>query len=175
MQSVHKRKTLINHSGHLSYDRIGELLNKLKQQARDFDIKLAVYKKLLTASIEILENIYKYHEYFENNFTNDNQFSPCFKIESNAVNFYLEAGNPVLNKDKEELKDKIDKINNLDRQGLKELYKSTITNGRFSDKGGAGLGFIEMAKMSGKKIDYNFSIINDSFSYFRLGIIIPIE
>jgi hypothetical protein len=87
--------------------------------------------------------------------------------------FYIEAGNPILKDDIDGLQQKLDRINNLDKHGLKELYKDTITNGRFSVKGGAGLGFIEMAKLSGERLTYNFEKIDDQFSFFRFAINIP--
>ena len=48
------------------------------------------------------------------------------------------------------------------------MYKQIITNGQFSEKGGAGLGLVEMAKITDQKIEYSFSEINGKFDYFRL-------
>ena len=54
------------------------------------------------------------------------------------------------------LRTRIDNVNNQDREELKDLYKTTITNGEFTAQGGAGLGFIEMAKTAGNKLEYTF-------------------
>jgi len=48
------------------------------------------------------------------------------------------------------------------------LYRQTITNGKFTDKGGAGLGLIEMAKITNNPIKYRFESINDQFSLYYL-------
>lgn len=175
MLSLTKRETILDYSGLLSYDKISDILNQLKIKTRSYNFDLAVYKKLLSASIEILENIYKYHEYFEDRIEENNSLIPIFKIESSTTDFYLIAGNPILHDDKEKLKERIDNINKLDRQELRMLYKSTITNGQFSSKGGAGLGFIELAKMSPEKIIYSFNEIDKEFSYFLLEIKISKE
>jgi hypothetical protein len=66
------------------------------------------------------------------------------------------------------LQDKLDKINELDKEGLKNLYKEIIKNNKLSDKGGAGLGFVDMARKSGRKLEYEFEPINDSSSFFSL-------
>lgn len=60
------------------------------------------------------------------------------------------------------LKQRIDLLNSLDAQGVKDFYKSTITNGVFTKGGGAGLGLIEIAKISGNPINYNFESSGDS-------------
>lgn len=173
MLSLKEKKTLVSHFGHLRYETIGELLGTLKEESKCLKVKLSLYKKLLSATIEILENIYKYHDNFEHTFSSDHPFTPKFILQVDSKGFYIEAGNPILKGDIDGLQHKLDTINNLDKHGLKELYKDTITNGRFSVKGGAGLGFIEMAKLSGEHLSYNFKEIDENFSYFNLGINIP--
>lgn len=175
MLSLTEREIILDYSGLLSYDKISDILNQLKIKTRSYKFDLAVYKKLLSASIEILENIYKYHEYFENKISENNSLVPRFKIESSQTDFFLVAGNPILHEDKEKLKKRIDNINKLDRQELRLLYKDTITNGQFSSKGGAGLGFIELAKMSPEKINYDFKDLDNEFSYFDLEVKISKE
>jgi hypothetical protein len=44
-----------------------------------------------------------------------------------------------------------------------------LSNAQFSDKGGAGLGLIEMAKKTGNKLDYDFVQLDEEFSYFILS------
>ncbi len=175
MLSVSERETILEYTGLLSYDKISEILNQLKSKTKYYKFDLAVYKKLLSASIELLENIYKYHEFFEHKIIENKALIPKFKIETLNSDFFLLASNPILHADVDGLKGRIDNINNLDRQELRMLYKDTITNGQFSNKGGAGLGFIEMAKMSPEKIYYDFATIDNEFSYFSLEIKISKE
>ena len=78
----------------------------------------------------------------------------------------------VLKKDIPHLQEKLSVINNLDKNSIRELYKATITDGKFSEKGGAGLGIIEMAKISDEKLLYTFSEIDENFSYFILKLVI---
>jgi len=46
------------------------------------------------------------------------------------------------------------------------MYLEIITNGEFSAKGGAGLGFVEMAKTSGNNLEYSFKPITDDYSLY---------
>ena len=167
-----RKEEILNYSGRLRYDTIGELINKLKNKVSSISIKLAVYKKLLLIMIESLENILKYNETFDSNSYIRTHFTQKFIIEKNNEKYFLTSINVVLNSDIPKLKSKINQVNNLDNDGLKDLYKSTITDGQFTHKGGAGLGFIEMAKISTEKIQYNFETIDNKYSSYELTIVI---
>lgn len=167
-----RKEEILNYSGRLRYDTIGELINKLKNKVSSISIKLAVYKKLLLIMIESLENILKYNETFDSNSYIRTHFTQKFIIEKNNEKYFLTSINVVLNSDIPKLKSKINQVNNLDNDGLKDLYKSTITDGQFTHKGGAGLGFIEMAKISTEKIQYNFETIDNKYSSYELTVVI---
>lgn len=167
-----RKEEILNYSGRLRYDTIGELINKLKNKVSSISIKLAVYKKLLLIMIESLENILKYNETFDSNSYIRTHFTQKFIIEKNNKKYFLTSTNVVLNSDIPKLKNKINQVNSLDSDGLKDLYKSTITDGQFTHKGGAGLGFIEMAKISTEKIQYNFETIDNKYSSYELTIVI---
>ena len=80
------------------------------------------------------------------------------------------TGNFIPNKKMNDIKGKIDHINGLDKEELKKLYKEILYNGEFSDKGTAGLGFVEIARKTGQKLSYEFHSVNDDYSYFTLQI-----
>ena len=64
----------------------------------------------------------------------------------------------------------IDHLNTLDRPGLKSVYLETLTNGKISKKGGAGLGVIIMAMKSKNLIDYQSYPLDDQLSLVTLNI-----
>lgn len=158
--------SILNHTGFLSFSLIDQLLTEFKNISQDYEISFKIYKKILTVMIESLENVYKYRDTYENFASEKNQFLPKFSIEMNSHLIKLITSNPVKKEDIDVLKGKIDKVNNKSRTELKELYLETITNGEFSGKGGAGLGFIEMAKTSGNNLQYSFKPISDYFSLY---------
>ena len=67
------------------------------------------------------------------------------------------------------LKVKLDEINNLEANEIRNVYRQMLSMSEFSNKGGAGLGLIEMAKKTGNKLDYDFVPLDDDFSYFILS------
>jgi hypothetical protein len=70
------------------------------------------------------------------------------------------------------LKEKIDKINSLSKDELKDFYKFVLNNQTFSEKGGGGLGLIDMARKTGNKLEYQFSSFNPEFDFFNLNVLI---
>jgi hypothetical protein len=172
MSSQTDSNIILYHQGPVAFETITELIYKLKVVMKKQQARQVTYKKILMLMIESLENILKYHEYFDHNDFLLTNHSPVFCIEKEGDSFIISSGNPVMNSDVPELEKRILHLNGLNKEGVKKLYKSTITDGRFSDKGGAGLGIIEMAKISDKKIDYAFKPIDNKYSYYSVRLVI---
>ena len=170
-----ERDLILNYQGIFNFEVIGHLLNSLKDETENRGISLAHYKKILSVMIEALENVFKYNEFFENANRLFPTFYPKFSLEIMDNYYSLNTGNPILNKDMSKLDAHISRINTLDKEGLRQMFRNTLTNGQFSSKGGAGLGFIEMAKVSGEKLQYSFSPIDDTFSYYSFKVSIPLN
>jgi L-cysteine desulfidase len=66
------------------------------------------------------------------------------------------------------LRDRLDQVNSLDKEGLKLLYKDVRLNTSLSDSGGAGIGIIDIARKSENKLEYSFKDLNNQFSLFSL-------
>ena len=111
--------------------------------------------------VESLQNITRHQDI---NQTVDNQ---AFFVVQNKNGIYdLTSGNVIEKAYIEDLKLQLDKINSLSPEELKDHYKFVLENTGMSDKGGAGLGLIEMARRSGNKLSYDFQTLSDQLSYF---------
>ena len=129
--------SILNHTGLLSFSSIDTLLTQFKNVSQEFEIGFTTHKKILTVMIESLENVYKYTDLYESFVTKQQKYLPTFDLEMNSDTIQLITSNPVRNKDMKILKGKIDIVNNRSKMELKDLYTETITNGKFSAKGGA--------------------------------------
>lgn len=163
-------KKIIDYSGRVQYETIGELINVLKQKVHDLGIHIGTYKRLLLIMIEALENIMKHSESPSEETNASLHFSPLFAISREGQNYIIRASNSMKEKNRKDFTNRIDYLNTLDEQGLKELYKETIIRAGFNDQGGAGLGLIEMAKISHNGIHYEFIPIDEEFTQFNLKI-----
>lgn len=87
--------------------------------------------------------------------------------------FYIASANMVLNEFIPSIKENLDKVNSLDREELRQMQKQILAEGKLSDRGGAGLGIIEMARRTGRKISYDFVPYDDNSSFFYIQLSIP--
>ena len=71
---------------------------------------------------------------------------------------YIASGNLIENEDVDNLQSHLNKINQLNKEGLKEMYRKLLDNQEFSKKTIMGLGLIDMARKSGQKLERNGSI-----------------
>jgi hypothetical protein len=162
--------SVIHFKGILTFEKIGILLNELKNRKVTFDIHPVLYKKLLTLMIEVLENILKYSDHFEDFTAKRPEYLPELELNSTNNGFLLLTRNPVREHSIDVITKRIDKVNDSDEEALKEYYRETITNGIFNEKGGAGLGFIEMAKITVNPLEYKFIPADEGYSIFELKL-----
>jgi len=126
-----------------------------------------VQKKVFHVMVECLQNISKHAEN-RNNIITSKDGRGIFMISKDETEYNVTTGN-VINNDKiAKLNEMLENINSLDKEGLKELYKQQIREGRLSDRGGAGLGFIDIVRKTGQKLVYSFLTINEKRSFFVL-------
>lgn len=126
-----------------------------------------VQKKVFHVMVECLQNISKHAEEFS---TNDYLFSGrgIFLVSKGENEYSVTTGNAVDNEKIPELKKLLDRINQLDKEELKEMYKKQMKEGRLSEKGGAGLGFIDIKRKTGRDLEYHFLPITEDTSFFLL-------
>ena len=126
----------------------------------------SIKRKVFNVMVECLQNIVKHGEGYK---TEDHiNYDAVFMIGKKDDEYVITSGNPLHNEDINKLKSKLDQVNGLDKDGLKQLYKEIIKNTTISEKGGAGLGFVDMARKSGRKLEYEFNQMDEERSFFSL-------
>lgn len=128
-------------------------------------------KKVFNAMIECLQNIDKHSlgPDLENSVISK---KGSILVSEDANSYFILAGNPVSYAQKDTLSTIINELNQKEKKELRTLYKKQLENGKLSDKGGAGLGFIDMARKSGNNIKFSFYPINDDLFFFVYKILV---
>lgn len=131
-----------------------------------------IKRKVFNVMVECLQNIVKHGDEKSTGEININ--TAIFMIGKHEESYIITSGNPIKNEHVDELRGKLDEINSLDKDGLKKLYKEIIKGGTgLTEKGGAGLGFVDMARKSGQKLEYGFESIGEGHSFFSLKTTVP--
>jgi hypothetical protein len=168
---VEKGEVLINHYGPLSYEEIGFLLNKMTSLLERYNFGITIRKKVYSAMVESLENIYKHQDLIRGS----NNYQPKFSLILEDDKVDLSCSNSLLKAKMGPLKARLEKVNQLDKAGLKEFYKEVILSGNVTQKGGAGLGIINIAKVTENKLEFSFDDIDDQYTYFTLRIKVSLQ
>ena len=164
--------SLLEFHGIVHYETIGELIHQFKVHVHHLGIHIGTYKKVLLVMIETLENIMKYGAGMVIALPDGFGSTPAFSIVKEGERYLVSASNALPQQDIPVLENRLAYLNTLSAQGIKDLYKETITNGQFTKQGGAGLGLIEIAKISGNRLDYEFTPIDEAYSNFRIRVVI---
>jgi len=126
-----------------------------------------VQRKVFHVMVECLQNISKHADDFG---PEDYLFAGrgIFMVSKRETEYNVTTGNAIDNQRVEETRIMLNHINSLDKEKLNELYKKQMKEGRLSAKGGAGLGFIDIVRKTGRKLDYHFLPITEQTSFFLL-------
>lgn len=133
----------------------------------------SIKRKVFNVMVESLQNIVKHSDELVDGKTRSH--AAIFLIGREANKYTIMSGNPIRKVNIPKLKESLEKINALDKEGLKELYKEIIKNTTISEKGGAGLGFVDMARKSGSKLEFEFPDMSAEYCFFSLKVNVPRE
>jgi hypothetical protein len=86
----------------------------------------------------------------------------CFILSENAIPASKVEGLVAMMED----------VNKVDRDELRTMYRRLLDEGELSEKGGAGLGLIEMARRSGNKLKYSFQPLDEAYRVFHLMLVL---
>ena len=118
--------------------------------------------------IEVFQNIVRHGEQEETN-------KDYFGVRSIEDSLNIYSSNQIDKNAHDFLSTKLKEINNLNVEELKSLYKEILKSGQISEKGGAGLGLIDMARKSGNPIQYFFETLADNKYQFNYQLDLATE
>lgn len=168
-QSMDQVGIILSFKGDITSDLLTSVLQIMEQRLDSFHEQPKVKKKVYHVLVECLQNLYHHMDEMPLP-VNGKDRSAIFMISKTDDGYSIITGNYILNENVAGLKKRIDDINTLTKEELKEYYKQVLTNGELSLKGGGGLGIIDIARKSGEKLIYEFLPISDNMSFFILKI-----
>ena len=155
------------YEGKITHQITKSLISLAEAQMAEDKESVRVQRIILHVMVECLQNVSRHADDPDRG---DNIYSGkgIFMISKNSDDYYITTGNAILNEKIPALIEMIDKINELDNPMLKDFYMKQMREGRLSDKGGAGLGFIDIRRKTGSKLEYHFFPVSDKISSFML-------
>jgi len=159
--------TILVYKGQVSSELLRTLLKTTEQKLEQIGERVIVRKKIFNVMVESIQNLIKHVDEQD---LDDKSNSAILAICKTKEYYMISTGNFVTSAEALDLSEKLDKINGMNREQLRDYYQEVLENEVISPKGGAGLGLIDIARKSGDKVAYELKPISNNISFFTLKI-----
>ncbi len=135
------------HIGFLTQPLISGIIDSL-EKINEKNMEINLPSKLYIIFIEMAQNIMHY------------SLKECHKAfiligKESQNEYYILSENLVTEERKKKLENILNEIKSLSKEEIKKLYKERRKSGRDSHSSGAGIGFLEIAKIA-EKVEFDF-------------------
>lgn len=168
-KSMMTHNVILIYEGDFTQETTKSILSMTERNLESSGEESGIKKRIFNVMVEALQNIVKHSDENEQN-EKGKSHAAIFLIGHESSKYSIMSGNPVKRESVAGLQAALEKINSLDKEGLKELYKDIIKNTSLSEKGGAGLGFVDMARKSGEKLEWSFINTSEDMAFFCLKV-----
>jgi hypothetical protein len=169
-KKLEENQVIIAYEGELNSQITSSVLTITEKNLDKKLPEVQARRKAFHIAVECLQNISTHAE------KNQDYPNSIFVIGQDGNEFFVSSGNVIKASKVENLQRKIDQINNLDKDGLKQLHMQAIKESlQKQECSNAGLGLISIARKSGRKIDYKFVEMDEENSFFSFQASFPGE
>jgi hypothetical protein len=157
-------------NGVLVHSFMVKLAEMLKTKMSMFNVDKNQEMKIFATVIEQAQNIIFYSAervpvpFMENEMMGVGTIT----VGKEDEHYFVICGNMIPNANVEKLRNKLETIQQMNQDELKQYYKDQRRLEPDSDSRGAGLGFIEMARKASRSIEFSFHRLDDNNSFFTL-------
>lgn len=130
-------------------------------------------KRIFHVMIECLQNITKHSDDYDE--IEKHVGNGLFVVGKSHKAFYVITGNLINATRMKFLESRINTLNESTPSELKAMFIQQMINGEITDKGGAGLGLIDIRRKSGAPLYYHFVPYTSTHYYFILAVTISTE
>ncbi|MCS7298112.1 MAG: SiaB family protein kinase [Bacteroidia bacterium] len=161
MNVSYDSRLLFRHEGPLDMEVLPLLVHNLEGILQREGARPPLRRKVVTCLIELAQNIIHYAVHKEN-------YPPLLMVSRrNDKGFILLTRNLVHYSQELFLQNYLHNLTQMPRAELENLHYSTLTEGSYSDSGGAGLGLIQVL-FKADQFEYEFVPADGEYSWFSV-------
>ncbi len=164
---------VLEYSGSIDSEMIDHALVEIEKQLNLKQETNQTRKRVFNVFVECLQNLYHHIDTLPTlakSVGNESFGAVILSKEESA--YRISTGNFIRNEQVTYIKDRIDQVNSLSEAELRMLYRDILNNNEFSDKGGGGLGMLDIVRKAGNKLEYFFYPYSDDLVFFALDVYI---
>ncbi|HMN06998.1 MAG TPA: SiaB family protein kinase [Flavobacteriales bacterium] len=166
------QRIMLSFKGDLSPDLISAILGLIEQKLASTEPDPKTRKRVFNVVMECLQNLYHHNKRIVG------PDGPSLLEEHQGVvmvghadmGYSILTGNSMAKDEVTELKRRLDQVNGCEPEQLRALYKTALDDGQYTPSGGGGLGLIDIARKSGRKLEYGFVPLDNNNTFFSLNV-----
>jgi hypothetical protein len=167
---------ILYYKGNIDSNVINHVLDTVEDKMVQVNEQSKLRKKVYNVLVESLQNLYHHVDKVPDDY--EDQSSERYGVllvKKVDTGYKIITGNFVKAENIEKLEERIKRINRSSHEEIKELYKFILNHQKISQKGGGGLGLVDIARKTGNRLDYAFSEYNSKHSFFYMNILVNEE
>ncbi len=162
---------IIAFEGNVTHQVMKAVTSVVEEKLDEDEEGESIQRKVYHIMVECLQNINRHAVPFYDD-SNDYPGRGAILVTKKNNTYEVKTVNLIKVKHAKELDSFLNLINPLPDEALNDMYKSQLTTGHLSDKGGAGLGFIDIRRKTGGKFEFEFVEHDGETSFFIFKVLI---
>jgi hypothetical protein len=172
-QNLKENDILMTYCGAFAQESIEGIGNAIRKNLAAEEAETSTALTVFSIFIEQVQNILNYSAeklIIREDDEHELRFGMAIVGRNPTGKFFVCCGNKVLREDMPVIKEKLEMLNALSREDLKDLYKKQRRNVLPLNGKGAGLGLIEMARKSEGPMEYSFEPAGSDWFFFSIKV-----
>ena len=172
-EELSRQGILFCYSGYMTEDVLSGIGITLKQKLAIENTDKKVARGVFSLFVEQVQNIIRYSAEVEPTDKGPGDVGielryGLLTVGQKDGRHFVACANMVPRRDVERLRANLTRIQNMDQEGLKALYKEILKGETPEGSKGAGVGFVDIARRATHGFEFDFTEVDDGFSYFSL-------
>ena len=169
-EEITRKGIMICFNGPFSHSIIEEIGTAIRKHLESEDIQKSAVHDVFAVYVEQTQNVRNYM--VRKNFPKKELHSSIVVIAKKEGRYIISSGNIVEKGDAADLRQRLELVNSLDKDGLKKLYRERLRQEIPPGGTGAGVGLIDMARRSSEQLSYSLDSVDDDYDFFSLSVVV---
>lgn len=170
-KSLQNEGVVFCYSGYMTEDVLVSIGSVIKQKLTAESVDKKVVRGVFSVFVEQVQNVIRYSIEEDAGGQKGEEIDLRYGLLMVGLKedqYFVSCANLIEKKNVALLREGLSHIQQLDKEGLKLLYKEILRGQVPEGSKGAGVGFIDIAKRATNGIEFDFTDFDDDFAYFSL-------
>ena len=162
---------IFDYRGRVEDEDVTSILSSIEEILKRKDESPKLFKKIFNVLIELVQNLHHHGEVPSDLGVDYSKYGVLI-LRDEGMQYRISVGNFIKIDGLKLIRDRIDQINTLSSEETRSLYRLILNNEEFSEKGGGGLGIVDIARKSGNNMEYQFLEYSPDYLFLSIDVII---